>query len=66
MLVTKKKFYFRNEHLFEIGDRVETGNHCTGTVVRVDRDEIGVFIVVKLDIMLGEFAYNPSELEKLQ
>ncbi|GAB6155450.1 hypothetical protein JCM17380_42010 [Desulfosporosinus burensis] len=66
MIEAKRKFFFRNECLFEAGDRVETGNHCTGIVVRVDRDEIGVFIVVKLDVMLGEFAYNPSELEKLQ
>ncbi|HBW34073.1 hypothetical protein [Desulfosporosinus sp. BICA1-9] len=66
MIEAKKKFFFRNEGLFEVGDRVETCNHCTGIVVRVDRDEMGVFIVVRLDVMLGEFAYNPRELEKLQ
>lgn len=65
MIESKKKFFFRNEQLFEVGDRVETCNHCIGTVVRVDRDEIGVFIVVRLDIIPKEFAYDPSDLEKI-
>jgi len=66
MIEAKKKFYFRDKRLFEVGDYVETCNHCTGIVVRIDRDEIGVFIVVRLDIIPGEFAYDPSDLEKLQ
>ncbi|MHB8072811.1 hypothetical protein [Desulfosporosinus fructosivorans] len=66
MIESKKKFFFRNECLFEVGDRVETCNHCIGTVVRVDRDKIGVFIVVRLDIIPGEFAYDPSDLEKIE
>jgi len=66
MIASKKKFVFRNEHLFEVGDRVETCNHCLGTVVRVDSDEIGVFIVARLDIIQGEFAYDPCDLEKIQ
>ena len=62
---SEKKVFFLNEHIFEVGDRVETCNHCIGTVVRVDRDEIGVFIVVQLNIIHGEFAYDPSDLEKI-
>ena len=63
MIESKSKFFFRNEQLFKVGDRVETCNHCLGIVVRVDRDEIGVFIVVRLDIIQGEFAYDPCDLE---
>jgi len=66
MIASKKKSVFRNERLFEVGDRVETCNHCIGTVVRVDSDEIGVFIVARLDIIPGEFAYDPCDLEKIQ
>ena len=60
--------FHRHERLFEVGDRVETRNHCLGTVVRVDRDEIGVFIVARLDILPNEFAfaYDPRDLEKIQ
>ncbi|KUO76159.1 MAG: hypothetical protein APF81_14915 [Desulfosporosinus sp. BRH_c37] len=53
------------QHQFEVGDRVETCNHCIGTVVRVDCDEIGIFIVARLDILPGEFAYDPWDLEKI-
>lgn len=63
MIESKSKFFFRNERLFKVGDRVETCNHCLGIVVRVDRDEIGLFIVVRLDIIPGEFAYDPCDLE---
>ena len=55
----------RRQIQFKIGDRVETSNRCLGTVVRVDRDEIGIFIVAKLDILPGEFAYDPWDLEKI-
>ena len=58
--------YLRNERQFEVGDRVVTSNHCFGTVVRVDRDKIGDFIVVRLDILPREFAYDPYDLEKIQ
>ena len=57
---------FRHQPQFQVGDRVETCNHCLGTVVRVDRDEIGVFVVARLDILPGEFAYDPWDLEKIQ
>ena len=66
MIESKKKFFFRKERLFEVGDRVETCNHCIGTVVRIDRDEIGIFIVARLDIIPGEFAYDPCDLEIIQ
>ncbi len=57
---------FRRQPLFQVGDRIETCNHCLGTIVRVDRDEIGVFVVARLDILPGEFAYDPWDLEKIQ
>ncbi|MDP4159626.1 MAG: hypothetical protein Q8911_07690 [Bacillota bacterium] len=56
----------RPRQQLQVGDRVKTCNDCIGTVVRVDRDEIGVFIVVKLDIIPGEFAYDPEDLEIFQ
>jgi|GEM_PF-722086 len=56
----------RHKRQFQVGDRVETCNHCLGIVVRVDRDEIGVFIVAQLDILPGEFAYDPWDLEKIE
>jgi len=55
----------RRQTQFQVGDRVETCNHCIGTVVRVDQDEIGVFVVAQLDIIPGEFAYDPWDLEKI-
>lgn len=54
------------QHQFQAGDRVETCSHCTGTVVRVDCDEVGTFVVVRLDILPGEFEYDPYDLEVLQ
>ncbi|MDA8226354.1 MAG: hypothetical protein M0T74_01380 [Desulfitobacterium hafniense] len=50
---------------FQIGDRVITNNCRLGTVVRVDRDDLGEYAVVRLDILPGEFAYDPTDLEKL-
>lgn len=55
----------RGRHRFRIGDRVITCNCRLGTVVRVDRDELGEFVVVRLDILPGEFAYDPWDLEKV-
>lgn len=48
-----------------VGDRVMTHNCRLGTVVRVDRDNLGEFFVVKLDLLRGEFAYDPWDLEKV-
>ncbi|MDA8443166.1 MAG: hypothetical protein M0Z55_12475 [Peptococcaceae bacterium] len=48
-----------------IGDRVMTHNCRLGTVVRTDRDDFGDYIVVKLDLLRGEFAYDPWDLEKV-
>jgi len=53
----------RRKHEFLVGERVKTSNHRIGTVVRIDRDEIGAFIVVRLDIIPREFAYDPDDLE---
>lgn len=50
---------------FLIGDRIITSNSQLGTVVRTDRDENGDFVVVQLDILPHEFAYDPWDLEKM-
>lgn len=55
----------RSRHRFHVGDRVITSNCRLGTVVRVDRDELGEYVVVRLDILPGEFAYDPWDLEKV-
>ncbi|MDQ7093978.1 hypothetical protein REC12_10290 [Desulfosporosinus sp. PR] len=56
---------FRTQRKFKVGDRVTTSNGCLGTVVRIDRDEVGEFIVARLDILPGEFAYDPWDLDKI-
>ena len=56
----------RRQRQFQIGDRVITCNRRFGTVVRVDRDEIGDYIVACLDIIRGEFAYDPWDLKKIE
>ncbi|SPF34458.1 conserved hypothetical protein [Candidatus Desulfosporosinus infrequens] len=55
-----------HQHQFQVGDRVETYRHCKGTVVRVDTDENGVFIVVRFDTLYREFAYDPYDLKIIQ
>ncbi|KLU63965.1 MULTISPECIES: hypothetical protein [Desulfosporosinus] len=50
---------------FQVGNRVKTNNDHKGTIVRVDRDEMGVFLVVQLDFSTHEFAYDQNELELL-
>ncbi|SDI48858.1 hypothetical protein [Desulfosporosinus hippei] len=51
---------------FQVGDRVETCSHCLGTVIRIECDEMGLFIIVRLDILQEEFAYDPYDLEIIQ
>ena len=51
---------------FQSGDHVETYNHCKGTVIRVDIDESGVFVVVRFNTLYGEFAYDPYDLKVIQ
>ncbi|EGW38095.1 hypothetical protein DOT_4039 [Desulfosporosinus sp. OT] len=58
--------FHRRQQQFKIGDRVITCNRCLGTVVRLDRDEKGDYIVARLDIMRGEFAYDPWDLKKIE
>lgn len=58
--------YLRPHRKFQIGDRVITCNRRLGTVARVDRDEIGDYIVAHLDIIRGEFAYDPWDLEIIE
>jgi hypothetical protein len=55
----------RTKRKFKVGDRVTTSNRCLGTVVRIDRDEVGEFVVARLDILPGEFAYDPWDLDKV-
>lgn len=50
---------------FQVGDRVMTNNCRLGTVVRLDKDELGEYIVVQLDVLNGAFAYDYADLEKL-
>lgn len=66
MINYKKRGFVRQVRLFEVGDRIMTSTNCIGTVVRVDCDEIGVFIVARLDILPDEFVYDPCDLEKIQ
>ncbi|SPF47515.1 conserved hypothetical protein [Candidatus Desulfosporosinus infrequens] len=54
------------QYQFRVGDRVEKFNHCKGTVVRVDIDESGVFIVVRFDMLYGEFTHDPYDLVIIQ
>jgi len=56
----------RRQKSYQVGDRVITNNCRLGTVIRVDRDELGEFVVVSLDILAGEFAYDPWDLEKAE
>lgn len=55
----------RQQQQFKVGDRIITSNRCLGTVVRLDRDEKGDYIVARLDKIRGEFAYDPWDLEKI-
>ncbi|SDG32853.1 hypothetical protein [Desulfosporosinus hippei] len=55
----------RQRQLFHVGDRVKTSNHYVGTVVRVDRDEVGEYIVARLDEIPQEFAYDPDDLLRI-
>lgn len=65
MLTQKREFRsstFQKRLKFKVGDRIETFNHCRGTVVRPDRDENGDFVVARLDLVPHEFAYDPDDL----
>ena len=48
-----------------VGDLVITPNNCLGTVVRLDRDDLGDYFIVKLVLLKWEFAYDPWELKKV-
>ena len=48
----------------EAGDRVVTNNSRFGTIVRLERDQLGEYYIVKLDLLPGEFAYDPWDVEK--
>lgn len=51
--------------IFQVGDRVITNNSRLGTVVRLDKDEQGEYVVVSLDVLPKQFAYDPWDLEKV-
>ncbi|HEY8908944.1 MAG TPA: hypothetical protein VIM51_01505 [Desulfosporosinus sp.] len=55
----------RRQRQFQVGDRVSTNNSCLGTVIRIDRDDVGDYVVVRLDILTGDFDYDLWELEKI-
>lgn len=55
----------RKPNRFMVGDRVMTSNCRLGTIVRVDKDELGDYCVVVLDIVSGEYAYDFADLEKI-
>ncbi|SPF56957.1 conserved hypothetical protein [Candidatus Desulfosporosinus infrequens] len=65
-LAFKTSRFLRHQGQFHVGDRVVTYNQCKGIVVRVDIDESGEFIVVRLDIPYAEFAYDLDELKVIQ
>jgi hypothetical protein len=60
-----KNNILRKNLIYQVGDRVITNNSRLGTVVRLDKDEQGDFVVVQLDILPGEFAYDAWDLEKV-
>ncbi|OLN25858.1 hypothetical protein [Desulfosporosinus metallidurans] len=49
-----------------VGDLVITNNNRQGAVVRLGRDDFGDYIIVKLDLLKWEFAYDPWDLEKVR
>ena len=69
MLVAQRDKYVpqvpHRQLLFKVGDRVITSNSRLGTVVRLDRDEQGEYVVVSLDLLPKQFAYDPCDLEKV-
>lgn len=58
-------FSARRQANFQVGERVITPNCRLGTVVRLDRDELGDYVVITLDVMSGQFTYDPWDLEKV-
>ena len=48
------------------GDRVVTPNNCQGKVIRIGKDELGAYVIVKLDLPDKEFAYDLWEVRKVE
>ena len=61
---TETSTFLQRQKQINLGDRIKTKNHREGTVVRVDRDEKGAFLVVRLDTLPHEFVYELDELVK--
>ena len=55
-----------NKDPIKTGNRVVTPNNCRGKVIRIGKDELGPYIIVKLDRPAKEFAYDPWELRKIE
>jgi len=47
------------------GDAVVTQNNRTGKVVKVETDSTGSYVIVKLDVLSGEYAFDIGELRKV-
>lgn len=56
---------YRKNVSYQVGDRVITSNSRLGTIIRLDKDDLGEYFVVRLDILPGEFAYDAWDLEKV-
>ena len=70
MLAVRKQsdysaFQRRYNQFFRTGDRIVTKNRYLGTVVGMERDESGEYVIVKLDSMSGTYAYESTDIEKL-
>lgn len=48
-----------------VGDLVITHNNRRGRVMRIGQDALGDYIIVKLEFLEWEFAFDPWDLEKV-
>ncbi|QGG49412.1 hypothetical protein [Heliorestis convoluta] len=56
----------KQSYMYQIGERVITYNAQSGTISSIVHDEDGgSFLLVKLDHMTGEYAYDFSEVTRL-
>ncbi len=55
-----------NKNMLAVGDRVMTKNGHCGIVKYVGKDESGEYIIVTLEDLFGEYAFEFSDVKKLQ
>ncbi|MDQ7093799.1 hypothetical protein REC12_09365 [Desulfosporosinus sp. PR] len=55
----------KEKSMILVGDLVITHNNRQGRVMRLGRDDFGDYVIVKLDLLEWEFAYDPWNLEKV-